>query len=111
MAADGHAPDEIRAIYYRETDQIDFDLYNGRPWRPRVWELLAAARPADLPGLLTAHEIAAWQQRTLHWFGETLAEPGIQPAYFSLARVLAFIEDTAAGLAADWAHWWPGDRG
>jgi hypothetical protein len=58
--------------------------------------LLAAARAADMPGLLAAGEIAAWQQRTPHWFSETLPEPGIQPAYFSLATVSAFIDDTAA---------------
>jgi hypothetical protein len=110
QAAAGAARDEIRALYYRETDQIDFDLYHQQPWRPQAWQLLAAARPVGMPGLLTAQEIGAWRDRTLHWFGETIQEPGITPTHYRPADVAAFIEDTAAGLARDADFWWPTAR-
>ena len=106
----GMARDEIRALYYRETDQIDFDLYDQQPWRPQVWGLLAAARPMDLSGLLTAGEIDGWRQRTLHWFGETIQAPGIAPTHYPMADVLAFIDEIAGELAADVGAWWPPDR-
>jgi hypothetical protein len=61
--------EEQRALYYQDTDQIDFNLYHRMPWRPLVWEMLAAAQPVDFADFLTAHEIDQWRDRTLKWFG------------------------------------------
>jgi len=47
---------EARSLYYRETDQIDFNLYHHVPWRATVWARLAAAQPRDFAPLLTAEE-------------------------------------------------------
>jgi hypothetical protein len=56
-------PVSRRELYYRETDQLDFDLYHHMPWRPRVWELLALAPARDFAGLLKAAEIGRSSDR------------------------------------------------
>jgi hypothetical protein len=82
---------QLRTVYYRETDQIDGDLYRSAPWRPAVWEALAAARPADLPGMVSADEVDAWRRRTLAWFDDPAHNPGVAPEYITRAQVGAFI--------------------
>lgn len=95
---------EERALYYRETDEVDRLLYVGAPWRPAVWRALAAARPADLPGLLSAAEIGRWRDRTLAWF-DTLPSAAEPPRHLTLARTQAFISETAAALAGELTGW------
>ena len=95
----------LRALYYRETDQIDMDLYRTVPWREKVWRLLAEARAYDVAGLLTAGEIDAWRQRTLKWYDAPEHDPAIAPRYFTRARVEAYIEDAVSRMAE--AHTWP----
>ncbi|MCB0112801.1 MAG: hypothetical protein KDD84_01870 [Caldilineaceae bacterium] len=87
--------DERRALYYRETDQIDFNTYRQAPWRPLVWDRLAAAQTADIDPLLTAHEIDRWRLRTLHWFTDPAKEPRITPVYYTDAQVADFVERAA----------------
>jgi hypothetical protein len=91
----GLSDQEERALYYLETDQIDFDLYRRMPWRPGVWSKLAAAQPRDFGPLLTAEEIRQWRDRTLVWFGELKQEPMIEPVTITYRDVEAFIDQTA----------------
>lgn len=95
---------ERRALYYRETDQLDFNLYHRSPWRPRVWALLGQARPPEFAPLLAAEEIARWRDRTLAWFETPEKEPRITPVHLTDAAVGAFIaratDAVAAALAA-----------
>ncbi len=81
-----------RAIYYEETDQIDFDLYRRMEWPPRVWEQLRQTDAPEFPPLLTAGEINAWSEKTLHWFDELKEEPKITPKYFTYEVTLDYIE-------------------
>jgi len=94
-----------RALYYRETDQVDFDLYHRMPWRQAVWRLLADARPPDFAGLLTGAEIGGWRDRTLGWFNSGMQEPGIEPVYIRYGEVLAFIDRAAAWVADTLGAW------
>jgi hypothetical protein len=32
----GLSEKEVRSIYYRDTDHVDFDLYRQMPWRPQA---------------------------------------------------------------------------
>ncbi len=100
-------PAERRALYYRETDQLDFNLYHRSPWRPRVWALLGQARPPDFTPLLAAEEIARWRDRTLAWFETPEKEPRITPVYLTDAAIHAFIERATEAVAAALADHWP----
>lgn len=93
----GLSDQERRSLYYRETDQIDFDLYHRVPWRAEVWRRLAAAEPVSFGSLLTAKEIELWRDRTLDWFEKLKQEPGIEPVYITYTDVYTFI-DRAADL-------------
>lgn len=88
-------PASRRELYYRETDQLDFDLYHHRPWRPRVWELLALAPARDFADLLKAEEIERWRDRTLRWFGELKEESGITPTYCTETALQSFIRESS----------------
>jgi hypothetical protein len=103
-AALGLPQEEERKIYYQETDEVDRLLFEGAPWRPSVWRALAAAQPADVPGLLSADEIGRWRDRTLAWFDDLPAAPA-PPRYLTYARILAFVGETAAAITEEVAEW------
>jgi hypothetical protein len=86
---------ELRALYYRECDKVDLELYDQQPWRPEVWGLLRAAQARSLDGLLTASEIAGWRDRVLSWFEANQHKADYTPRYLTLERVLTFIDDAA----------------
>jgi hypothetical protein len=105
-----HGRDEagLRALYYREFDQIDMNLYRNAPWRPEVWRRLALARAHDLPGRLRAEEIDLWRARTLSWFEDPAHDPGIVPIHITEERVQAYITEAVALVreaAATWDVW------
>lgn len=101
----GH--EERRALYYRETDEIDRQIFQTAPWRDQVWRLLAEAQPADVPGMVSATEIALWHQRTLGWF-DHLGPATEPPRYLTTDGVLSFVEHAAEqvlGWLTDWGCW------
>lgn len=54
--------EDQNALYYRETDQLDFNLYRRSPWRERVWQALQLAVAPDevvAPDAATAPGAAA----------------------------------------------------
>lgn len=54
--------EDQNALYYRETDQLDFNLYRRSPWRERVWQALYLAVAPDevvAPDAATAPGAAA----------------------------------------------------
>ena len=97
--------EEQRSLYYRETDQVDFDLYHQMPWRSEVWAKLAAASPEDFASLLTAEEIRQWRDRTLHWYGGLKEEPGIEPTYITGEDVQGFIGQAAEMIVKCFTAW------
>ena len=90
---------EKRALYYLETDQIDFNLYHRMDWRPKVWETLAESTPRDFDGLLSAEEIQKWLTRDLNWFEKIKEEPRIIPTYITDEITISFIEYAAEKAA------------
>jgi hypothetical protein len=99
---------ELRTLYYNETDRLDLDLYDEQPWRPAVWEMLRVARAEDvgLEGespLLAAGEIDAWRARTLGWFEAHPEKAAYAPQYITRELVWPFIPRTAAQIAAQLA--------
>jgi hypothetical protein len=49
---------DYSALYYRDCDKLDFDLYDTSSWRPVVWAHLSSAAAHNFPPLLTASEIS-----------------------------------------------------
>lgn len=96
---------EQRKLYYQETDQIDFNLYNNKPWRASVWHHLQQTVAPELPPLLTAKEIAQWQSRTLRWFSELKEEPSIEPAYLTDELVHEFMDRAVLYVATSLDDW------
>jgi len=96
---------ERRALYYQETDQIDFNLYHHAPWRAEAWAQIALARPVDFDNLLTSDELAQWQARVLNWFGGIKQEPGICPHYITDALVEQFIMQAAEEIRIILTDW------
>ncbi len=96
--------DQERTLYYRETDEVDRLLYEGSPWRPEVWRALAAAEPADLPGLLSGDEIGRWRDRTLAWF-DTLPAAPEPPRHLTYQRIQTFIAGASATIADEVLGW------
>ncbi|HTX90636.1 MAG TPA: zinc dependent phospholipase C family protein [Anaerolineales bacterium] len=92
-------PEAMRKLYYLETDQVDFDIYRRADWRPRVWEGLARVSAPEFSPLLGAGEIAAWRDHTLHWFDETMQEPGIVPQYLTDALTEDFVGQAAGSVS------------
>jgi hypothetical protein len=97
--------EELRSLYYLETDQVDFNLYHQLLWRAEVWTKLAAASPEDFAPLLTAKEIGLWRDRTLNWFGGLKQEPGINPSYITDNQVRLFIDQATEMIMNYFTAW------
>lgn len=96
---------ELASLYYRDTGQIDFNLYNHQPWRSKVWAQLAQANPIDFTDLLTASEIGQWRDRTLNWFTDLKEDPKIEPDYITDAMVQDFIPYAAKEITNLFQAW------
>jgi len=90
---------DFRSLYYRETDQIDIDLYRQMPWRPEIWSKLDAATAADFAPFLTAEEIDQWRDRTLVWYEDPGHDPMIEPVYITRADTQTFIDRAVTEIA------------
>jgi hypothetical protein len=101
----GLAEDRLKALYYRELDQIDMNLYRHAPWRPGVWQKLAAARAQDIPELLSAQEIDRWRVITLGWGELPEKDPGIMPEHITEAQVERFIDEAAKMVYETMGSW------
>lgn len=105
-----HMPADIdenqrKTLYYRDTDQVDCNLYKYMPWRGTVWENLRQAESPDFPPWLSAAEIDGWRLRTLDWFEDPTHEPQITPQYLTDAVVDGFILSAVQHLETQFAKW------
>jgi hypothetical protein len=98
-------PAEIRRLYYRDTDQLDFGLYRQASWRPAVWAQLAMAQSSDFAGILTGEEIAQWRNRTLHWFADDAVAPEVRPSLLTVIEIQGFVVESAKVIAERFAVW------
>jgi len=57
-----------RWAYYNDTDRLDQVLFNECEWKNDVWQRLQGVEYFDFLDFLSAQEIKAWNERTLHWF-------------------------------------------
>ncbi|TBL75116.1 zinc dependent phospholipase C family protein [Paenibacillus thalictri] len=96
---------EIRALYYKDTDQIDFDMYRQSSWRPAAWKLLEQAESPEWAPYLSADEIARWRRRVIDWFEQPENEPGTTPQFITGAMAAGFIKEAAAYVADKFSEW------
>jgi hypothetical protein len=96
---------ERHAIYYREFDRLDLDLYDTAPCRPVAWARLASAHACGFPPFLSGPEVAAWRDRVLGWYDANPGKRLYEPAWSCAADVEAFIEAAAAEVGALLEGW------
>ncbi len=84
--------EEIRRLYYRDTDKIDWDLYNQEKWRTNAWKCLSSAIIIDFKPYLSKSEIDRWRNRTLQWYEKYNKEGEINPIYITNKQVVKFID-------------------
>ncbi|WP_167747089.1 zinc dependent phospholipase C family protein [Cohnella luojiensis] len=90
--------EDIRTLYYAETDQIDSNLFRNEDWRPQAWEALLNCPPVSVPNMLTQEEVEKWKKRILDWHTHPEKEPCIEPKYITEKKVRSFIKDTSSQL-------------
>jgi len=83
---------DITWAYYNDTDQLDFELYKKIQWLQNIWNLLEAAEPISIDGILSADEISAWNKHTLHWYGSGESQHKNPVKYISIEDVMEFIQ-------------------
>ena len=97
--------EERRALYYQESDKLDFCLYDTAPWRPVVWGRLSAAMVHGFAPFLTAEEISWWRDRVLGWFDKHPDMRSYTATRISRSEIDAFIDlavDEAARRMREW---------
>lgn len=51
---------ERAQLYYRETDQINLDLFNKEPWSSSILSDLEASPGYNIPNLVSKDEVENW---------------------------------------------------
>lgn len=98
-------PEELRILYYQETDQVDFNLYHRSEWREGVWKALETAVAPEGVQLVTPNEVDQWKRRTLRWFTELKDEPGIVPREITDEIVAEFVAEASSVVAQRLSKW------
>ncbi|MGC5770851.1 hypothetical protein [Paenibacillus pabuli] len=97
--------DELGRLYYQETDQIDFNLYQQANWSGEVWQVLETAPGYGVADLLTAEEILRWRDHTFSFLNESANEPGIIPQYITDVKISTFVDDIVQRLKELFQGW------
>jgi hypothetical protein len=96
---------EIRLIYYKETDQIDYNFYRTENWKDTVWDGLIHTKTFGFDPLLSFDEINYWRLRTIHWFDLLSFEPRVEPKYITQSLVNDFIVETTDQVKRILTEW------
>ncbi|MFC4810939.1 hypothetical protein [Paenibacillus sp. GCM10023250] len=87
--------DEIRRRYNEEVSQTEFGLLRSLPGAEAHLAKLAAARGYAIAPFLTRQEVTQYREMKLGWLRNGDHEPRVQPVYFRLEAVMAFIRETS----------------
>ena len=80
-----------RWAYYNDTDRLDQVIFNECEWKNDVWQGLKNVAYFDFLDLLSAQEIKAWNERTLHWFDSGESQHKNPIKYITQADIENFI--------------------
>lgn len=95
----GQVEDVANPIYYRESTAVDRTLYQSFPQRDAIWQLLAQGVVRDVPGRVTADEVAAIQSHILnHQYIEIQSADMTDYQYITMAQMQRFIHDVSASV-------------
>ena len=97
---EGVPEQEVKSRYYRDTDGVDFWLFETAPWKEPIWESLRRVPSYALSPLLTEREVDAWRQRTIRWFEDPANKPDTPPQFITTDKVEAFIRQTGDEVRA-----------
>lgn len=81
----------IPAVYYNDTDQVDFMLYERSSLRVFLWDMLERSVSPELNGLLTSDEIERWKHRCMRYFNSGKSTWSDPVKYLTYDVVLGFI--------------------
>ncbi|MGF6355914.1 hypothetical protein ABIE27_003829 [Paenibacillus sp. 4624] len=95
--------EDLARLYYKETDQIDFNLYRTMNWSEEVWSALNNSSGYEMTDRLTVDEILRWRERTYSFLQGKA--PGIIPYYITEEVVQAFVQKTVPRLIDLLAEW------
>lgn len=106
-------PDDTwMTTYYRESHQIDYELYQYKPWRPYIWNQIKLASSFKVPSLhkeedalLTTNEIHLWRIRTIYLYDANTAELDLNPTYITHRMVDRFVRSMSVRLRILFNNW------
>ena len=84
--------------YYKDTDILDQLIFNECSWKDEVWRMLQSIEYFDFFDLLSAEEIKAWNERTLHWFDSGESQHKNPIRYIQQSDILNFIADCSKSV-------------
>lgn len=80
--------------YYNDTDKLDFELYKKYEHRPEIWDYLQNIKAIEIDSLVSADEVSAWKNRTLHWFDSGESQHKNPIKYIFYDDLLSFMKET-----------------
>ena len=84
--------------YYNDTDRLDFELYFNYEHRLEIWDILANSTAMGIDGLVSADEVNAWKERTLHWFDSGDSQHKNPIKYIGYSELLNFMTEAATHI-------------
>ncbi len=88
-----------RSAYYNDTDKLDFELFYNLSYTNELWENLSRSKAVDVTGLVYSDEIAAWNERTLHWYDSGHSQHQNPIKYIAYDELIDFINNTAIEIS------------
>ncbi|GMK41293.1 hypothetical protein PCCS19_43490 [Paenibacillus sp. CCS19] len=91
----GGEPNAQRGTYNSEVSQVEFDLIRSTDRLDKWIKLLKGTEGYSIDPYVTGQEVRQYRDEKIAWLLEAGNEPRITPVYFTLERVLQFIDQTA----------------
>ena len=85
--------EEIRTVYYRETNFCDAEIYRGEEWVPRYRKTLEDIVPMGFEGLLSSEEVGLWRNEVIKKMERYENYDGPASHYITYKRILDFTEN------------------
>lgn len=96
--------EDIRTIYYAETNACDAGIYQQYPWAETVYRQLAAVPSLGFSHLLTADEVSRWRDNVLGKMRGYETTVPKDTFYITKTGIATFIEDLADSILSFFAE-------
>ncbi len=90
--------------YYNDTDILDIQLYRECAWRRDAWACLKLSRGQDIVNCVSANEVDAWKERTLHWYENRTPQQYLPLRYISMDELLPFMDVAVSTITTLFVH-------